>query len=200
MGLVVVVLLGALAVGLVRGGRLGALSAVRLHRPVLVVIAAALQVAGALAGGRLHPAALALSAVLVAGFLLANRGRAGLGLVALGLGANALVVAANGAMPVSVAAAARAGVDLQDVAAGLDPRRELAGAGTRLRPLGDVVPLPLPLRPEVASPGDVLVAAGLGRLVAVALAGARPAGPLSRPLPPRPRSARRAAAPRRTGR
>ena len=200
MGLVVVVLLGALAIGVLRGGRLAALGELRLHRPGLVAAAVAVQVVGALAGGRLHAVGLALSAVLVAGFLLVNRDRAGLGLVALGLVANALVVVANGAMPVSVAAAARAGVDLQDVAAGLDPRRELAGAATRLRPLGDVVPVPLPLRPEVASPGDVLVAAGLGRLVVVALAGSRPTLQVSRPARPGPGSARRAAAPRRTAR
>ena len=43
--------------------------------------------------------------------------------------------------------------------------------GTTLRWLGDVIPVPLPVRPEVVSPGDVLIAAGLGEFV---LLGMRP--------------------------
>jgi hypothetical protein len=50
-----------------------------------------------------------------------------------------------------------------------DRRHELEGPRTRLRPLGDVIPVPLPLRPEVVSPGDVLVAAGLGQLVVLGM-------------------------------
>jgi hypothetical protein len=100
-------------------------------------------------------------------------GCAASGLVALGLGANALVVALNGAMPVSATAAARAQVALDDVAAGLDSRHEVADGSTRLALLGDVVPVLLPLRPEVVSPGDVLVASGLGQLVVVGMLGGR---------------------------
>jgi hypothetical protein len=37
----------------------------------------------------------------------------------------------------------------------------VADESTRLPLLGDVVPVLLPLRPEVVSPGDVLVASGL---------------------------------------
>jgi hypothetical protein len=93
----------------------------------------------------------------------------GTGLVAVGLLANALVVGLNGAMPVSDAALGRAGVSTQDIVSGEDPRHELAGQGTRLRSVGDVIPVALPLRPEVVSPGDVLVAAGLAQLVVVGM-------------------------------
>ena len=52
-----------------------------------------------------------------------------------------------------------------------DARHEIAGIGTRLRWLGDIVPVPLPVRPEVVSPGDVLVAAGLAELVVLGMLG-----------------------------
>jgi hypothetical protein len=41
----------------------------------------------------------------------------------------------------------------------------MSGAGTRLHLLGDVVAVPLPGRPEVASPGDVAVSLGLALMV-----------------------------------
>ena len=174
MSLVLVVLLCALLVGRVSGGSVDRLGALHLRRRRLVVAALGVQALGAVVGGPLHAVGLAGSAALVTAFLVANRGVRGTGLVALGLGANALVVALNGAMPVSPDAAARAGVDLDAVRAGLDSRHVVAGAGTRLGLLGDVVPVLLPVRPEVVSPGDVLVASGLAQLVVVGMLAGRP--------------------------
>lgn len=166
----VVVLLASVAAGLALGGRPGG---VALRSPALLGAALLVQLLGALAGRVVAPVGLAGSAALVGVFLLRNRGLRGTGLVALGLLANALVVGANGAMPVSADAAARAGAA---VPVG-DGRHETAGPGTRLRLLADLVPVPLPLRPEVVSAGDVAVAAGLGELVLVALlAGRAPVG------------------------
>ena len=173
MSLVLVVLLCAVLVGRVCGGSVDRLGALDLRRRRLVAAALAVQALGAVVGGPLHAAGLAGSAALVTAFLVVNRGVRGTGLVALGLGANALVVALNGAMPVSTAAAARAEVALDDVASGLDSRHEVADGSTRLPLLGDVVPVLLPLRPEVVSPGDVLVASGLGQLVVVGMLGGR---------------------------
>ena len=186
MSLVVVVLLAALALGRLTGGTLDRLGAVPLRRRRLVLGAVLAQAAGAVVGGPAYALGLAGSALLVAAFLLANRGVRGTGLVALGLVANALVVGANGAMPVSEVAAGRAGVSTQDLLTGADRRHELAGAGTRLPWLGDVVPVPLPLRPEVVSAGDVLVAAGLAQLVLLGMrgAGAQQEGRPRRALPP----------------
>lgn len=172
MGLVVVALLAALAVGRATGGRLERLGHLRLSRRRLVVLAVVVQLAGAVVGGPAQAAGLALAAALLTAFLLANRGVRGTGLVALGLAANGLVVALNGAMPVSFDAAARAGAPVRDVATGADPRHEVLTPSTRLHLLADVVPVPLPLRAEVVSPGDVLVAAGVAQLVVV---GMRPA-------------------------
>jgi hypothetical protein len=186
--LVLVALLTALVVGRLAGGSLERLGRLPLRRRRLAALAVLVQVVGTLVGGPVHAVALGLSVALVAIFLLANRGVRGTGLVALGLAANALVVGLNGAMPVSVDAAHRAGVDTAALLAGADPRHEPAGPSTRLRPLGDVVPVPLPLRPEVVSLGDVLVAAGVAQLVVSAML--RPLRPVPalprRPLPPGP--------------
>jgi hypothetical protein len=198
VSLVVVVLAVALALGWARGGSLERLGALPLRSRRLVVGALLAQLLGSVVGGPFYPVGLALSAGLVVGFLARNRGIRGTGLVALGLLANALVVGLNGAMPVSADAAGRAGVGVQDLLTGADARHEPAGRGTRLRWLGDVVPVPLPLRPEVVSAGDVLVAAGLGQLVALGMVGAgatdragRPQGRPRRALPPLPPEAAR---------
>lgn len=191
MSLVLVVLLAGLLLGWLTGGSLDRLGGVPLRRRRLVVAALAAQALGAVVGGPFHALGLLGSALLVAAFLLANRGIRGTGLVALGLLANALVVGANGAMPVSEVASGRAGVSTQDLLTGADSRHELAGASTRLPWLGDVVPVPLPVRPEVVSPGDVLLAAGLAQLVVLGMRGGRrspalaPASPrVRRSLPP----------------
>ena len=183
MSLVVVVLAVALAVGLLRGGSLARLGSLPVRGRALVVAAFAVQLGGVLVGGPFHVLGLLGSALLVVAFLARNRGVRGTGLVALGLLANALVVGANGAMPVSGDAAARAGIGTAGLLVG-DGRHELADDRTRLAVLGDVVPLPLPVRPEVVSPGDVLVAAGLGQLVVLGMTGS--GGRRRRPPPPLP--------------
>lgn len=170
MGLTVVVMFGAVALATVAGGRLGRLADRPIRAGRLVVVAVAAQVAGALFTRLTGQAAwyavgLALSAVAALAVCVRNRRLAGLGLVATGLVANATVVGLNAAMPVSATAAARAGVPVSGIASGDDPRHVMAGPSTRLRDLGDVVPVPLPLRPEVVSPGDVLIVAGLGEFV-----------------------------------
>lgn len=165
MSLVLAVLLVALALGWLGGGSLDQLGGVPLRSRRLVVAALVVQLAGALVGGPFFPVSLVLSVGLVGRFLSRNRGVRGTGLVALGLLANAIVVTANGAMPVSAAATARAGVPTRDLPAGADVRHEPAGDATRLPWLGDIIPVALPLRPEVISPGDVLLAAGLAQLV-----------------------------------
>ena len=191
MSLVLAVLAAGLLLGWLSGGSLDRLGGLALRRRRLVVAALLAQLAGTVVGGPVFAVGLVLSAVLVAAFLASNRGLPGAGLIALGLLANALVVGANGAMPVRAAAAARAGIAAPT--AGLDQRHEPADATTRLGWLGDVVPVPMPLRPEVVSPGDVLVAAGLAQLVVVGMLAHRSRVPVDRQgrqrraLPPVPR-------------
>ena len=174
MALTLFVMVGALVVGRLAGGRVAGLTALQLRRPWLAAAALAILVAGALlawatSSRGVYLGASAAAVVTTGIFLLGNRSVPGLPLVGTGLVLNLLAVAANGAMPVSRYAAARAGVSLAGIAAGSDAGHVVAGSGTALRALGDVIPVPLPVWPEVVSAGDVLVAAGLGLFVVVAM-------------------------------
>jgi len=177
VSLVVAVLLCVCVVGVATGGSLARLGEFTLRAPGLAVAALAVQLTGTVVGGPVHSIGLVVSSGLAVAFLVRNRGLTGAGLVATGLLLNVVVVVANGAMPVSLHVAERAGAPVEGLLAGTDPLHELAGAQTRLALLGDVVPVRLPIRPEVVSAGDVLVAAGLGQLVALAMRGpGRPRG------------------------
>jgi hypothetical protein len=176
VGLAVVALVGAVAVGYALGGSWSQLTSLHLRWRRFVVAAVVAQLGGATVGvlgygdpRRAYVVGLAASALCAAAFCARKLRVAGVPLVTLGLVSNALVVALNGAMPVSTIAAARAGVPVVDIATGHDSRHEIADSRTTLRPLGDVIAVPLPVRSEVISPGDVLVAAGLAELVVIGM-------------------------------
>jgi hypothetical protein len=176
VGLAVVALVGAVAVGYALGGTWSRLTSLQLRWRRFVMAAVVAQLGGAMIGvlgygdpRRAYVVGLGASALCAAAFCARNLRVAGVPLVTIGLISNAVVVAVNGAMPVSVSAASRAGVPVVDIAAGHDDRHEVAGPATALRVLGDVIPVPLPLRSEVVSPGDVLVAAGLAELIVIGM-------------------------------
>ena len=174
MLLALAALTAAVALGVASGGSLERLGNLPLRGRRLIYGAVGAQAVGTVVGGPLYPVGLVASAGLVATFLARNRGVRGTGLLAIGLLSNALVVGLNGAMPVSLDALGRAGASSQDILTGVDARHELADPSTHLRQLGDVIPVPLPWRPEVVSPGDVAVAAGLAQLVFLGLRGGVP--------------------------
>ena len=164
MVLVLVVASLAVAVSVARGRGMAAQGAPRIRAVRLLVAAAVVQVGTSLlfaGSGLARGLALVLTTLLVGLVLAANGRLPGVPLIGLGLLLNVMVVMANGAMPVSISAAARAGLARADLHLGSDAVHEPAGRGTRLRRLGDVVPVALPWRPQVVSPGDVLVAAGV---------------------------------------
>ena len=166
MVLVLVVAVLGLLVAWARG--FAALARVRVRAVRLLVAAALLQVGtAALVPGSsgARGTALVLTVLLVGLFLGGNWRVTGVPLMAAGLLLNSLVVVANLGMPVSLSAAARAGIDRTDLHLDTDPLHEAAGPGTRLASLGDVIPVALPWRPQVVSRGDVLVAAGVGLLL-----------------------------------
>lgn len=176
-GVVLVLLVASLAVtaGLLTGP--GALPSLRLRAVRLLVAAAVVQLAaGTVAPGStaVRVFALVCTVVLVGLFVYGNSAVPGVPLIALGLLLNVLVITANAAMPVSLSAAARAGLSRADLGLGADALRERETTATRLRLLGDVVPVALPVRPQVVSPGDVLVAAGVGLLLLTAGAAQTP--------------------------
>ena len=115
--------------------------------------------------GALHTLLAVLACLLVVAWCAANalarRGqRNGFGLVAAGVAMNTLVIALNGGMPVSSGALAAAGFPRgMDVARGHLYKHLAMTASTRLRLLGDFVPVRL-LR-TVLSPGDIVMLAGI---------------------------------------
>lgn len=160
-------------VGVIAGGRLGRLKDLDLRAPAAFIAAAGLQVGLMVLGAAklslpaaLGPGIHLASFLLLLGGLWLNRHLPGVRLVGLGAFLNFLVIAANGgSMPVDRGLAERAGngalVELLD-----SPdytMHEPATAATRLRPLADVLPLPMVPRPGFFSPGsvgDILVTIG----------------------------------------
>ncbi|HVE97778.1 MAG TPA: DUF5317 domain-containing protein [Mycobacteriales bacterium] len=178
MTVVLLVVMGAVLIGYARGGSLATLSHLSLPGWPLVFLALAAQGLGALvaATSSLAPraayvAGLLVSAVLVTAFMVRNRHLRGVPLIAAGFVLNAAVVAANGAMPVSLWAARHAGIETAGLVAGTDVRHEVATDATRLRLLADVIPVPTPVdrARSVVSAGDVVLAAGIGVLVTNAM-------------------------------
>ena len=168
MGLILTCGALALLVALARGGTLGALTRRRLRSVGLLAASLAAQLAAAVVArpdGRGYAVALGVGGLLAAAFVARNVRVPGMALVGTGLVLNAVVVGLNGAMPVSVAAAQAAGLAEERLALAGDPRHEPLTAATRWGWLGDVVPVPSPVRREVVSPGDVAVALGLGWFV-----------------------------------
>lgn len=108
-------------------------------------------------------------------FLLANRLLVGIGVMAVGLAANAVVVLANGGMPVRPSAIAGAGLAGRN-----GPAAPPTGAGHHLEASGDHLTFlddHLALRPihRVVSYGDILLAVGaVDVLVHLALEAWRP--------------------------
>ncbi|HWB72567.1 MAG TPA: DUF5317 domain-containing protein [Egibacteraceae bacterium] len=175
MSLVVLAVVAAVGVGYGRGGRLSNLAHARLTRSWLV--AAAVVAQGLLALLSAGGAGMAGSLLLVASygallaFVWSNRFLPGMVLVFLGFGLNAVVIAVNGAMPVSRAALLAVGADPGELPPG---KHRLLGPDDPLRPLADV--LPVPLLHTVVSVGDLILAAGVAVLVANLM--------LARPPPP----------------
>ncbi|MGH8776004.1 MAG: DUF5317 family protein [Jiangellaceae bacterium] len=166
MTLVLLALALGVAVGYARGGGLAGLAGLRLRRHRLLLTALGLYALGVLGGWIWDPllAALAATAWLTIGFYAwVNRDVRGATLVALGLTANGLVLLLNGAVPVAAEATARAGADVGELVE--TAGHEAITSATRLPGLGKTVPVAFPPRPEVVSPGDVAVAAGLALTV-----------------------------------
>ncbi len=168
MGIVVVAAVVALVAALLAGGHLTAVESLPFRVGVLLGAALFCQVAGVFLGhvglpaGPTYAFACLASAVLLVMAVRNDGVLAGNELIAAGLFLNALVMGVNANMPVSQHAVARAGAA---PSVGSDIRHEPETASTRLRFLGAVIPVPLPLRPEVNSVGGLLVASGMAQLV-----------------------------------
>lgn len=162
MPFTLIVIVGAVVVSLIRGGRPGRIADADLQRSWLLFSGLALQVAIDVLTSRgvLAPtagyAAVALSQVLVLAWVATNWWRPGMLLVFLGLALNATVMAANGGMPVDLDAIRALGFQDPEVVVG---KHVIMTDATRLPWLADV--LALPVVRTVISVGDLVLAAGL---------------------------------------
>jgi Family of unknown function (DUF5317) len=162
------------------GGRLDRLAGLPFRSLRLLLSAAVVQLVGFLVSNVLPvawPVALAISAIFIGVFLARNYHIMGVPLAASAMLLNALVVVVNGAMPVSLHAAARAGIPADQLDVAQNPRKEAATGDTLLPWLGRVVPVALPVHREIATPGDLLLAAGLGLLVVSGMRRGNPRDP-----------------------
>lgn len=173
--LVALALAAGLAVGYAKGGRLRRLASPPPVRNRLLLTALGLYIVAVFTSWAWESALPLLSALswcVVAFYAWVNRWMPGARLVALGLTANALVLLFNGSVPISPGAAARAGAETSAVQ---EPDTEPTDSSTRLAWLAKNVPVAFPPRPEVVSPGDIAVAAGLATVIATGMTGRRPA-------------------------
>lgn len=162
MSFTVLVLGVAVTIGYLRGGRLSRIAEADLGWSWLMLVGLALQVGvdvvasrGQLLGS-VGTGLLLASQLFVAVWIALNRYRPGMPLIFIGLLLNAVVLTANGAMPVAPEAIAAIGLP------GIEPvpgKHELMTQATRFGYLADVVPLP-PLH-TIVSLGDIAIGAGL---------------------------------------
>ncbi len=161
-----------LIIGLLAGGRIMHLASVRLRWVPLLLGAlilrfgtdALLSADVGLIGALRLPLMTAAFALLLTA-LWANRTYPGMTLAFVGTLANALAILINGGfMPIWEPSLGAAGFTVADVPPELNiilPPALDANFLLRLGPLGDIIPVPLPLIQTVASIGDLFLMAGL---------------------------------------
>jgi len=174
-------------VGLARGGRVTNLAGVRLSALGLLIAG---TVGQALILDRvvvLHGwgavAVLLVSYAALAGFAVANLGLGGMGVILAGIALNAVPIAVNAGMPVEARAIVQARIARASELPLLDfgAKRHLAGSGDHLRFLDDR--FPDWITHHVLSLGDLVIAVGVGAVVAGLL---QPAAKRSRARRPPP--------------
>ncbi len=166
------IVLGLVA-GLIAGGRLGNLFAIRLTWLPAIFFAVVVRFGTEAALLRDVPIAetlrvpllvFAYAILLVA--LWANRRQPGMAIAFVGVLSNAVVIFVNGGMmPIWAPSLATAGLTPADVLSPIHyimPPELDAAFLAHLGPLADVIPIPIPFIRNVASIGDVVISIGLG--------------------------------------
>lgn len=172
MTLVLLAAVTAIVLAAAFGGRPSTFIRPTLHRFGLLGIVLVALLTSALAKSRgVYAGWLVVAALALVWFTLRNRDRPGVGLAITGIALNVVVIMVNAGMPVSLAAVERAGVPLTRVPLDTDPLRMELTTETFLPWLGEAVPLALPIRPAVVSPGDLLLAAGMALFLFTGLTG-----------------------------
>ncbi len=166
---VLVAVLVGLFLGLVTGGRISSLRHVRVHAPVALVVAISSSLA--LDHYSFRIASIIAMAGMAAAAVLAVRNIQLVGIFVVGVGivANLLPIAANGAVPVRADALVEAQIVMKSdlPLATLSGSRQFTDDSTILGGLGDTIPI----RPtkQVVSYGDLILMVGLADLMANAM-------------------------------
>lgn len=166
-----IVLFIALAIAVLRGGRLTNLGDVELRAWWLLLVALGLQAGTSFLPDEDWAEGLGLAMILVSYLLLMslvllNRNRTGMWLAGVGVLMNFTVIALNGGMPVLAEAAQVASgftVTVPDLSGSF--KHVILDETSRLTALADVIPLRLGSLGQVVSLGDVFLAVGLGRFL-----------------------------------
>jgi hypothetical protein len=166
-----IVLFIALAMAVLRGGRLTNLGDIELRYWWLLLVALGLQVSTAWLPESSWAEGLGLAMVLISyallmGLVLLNRTRPGMWLAGLGVLMNFTVIALNGGMPVLAEAAEVASgfaISVPDLSGSY--KHVLLDSSSRLTAFADVIPLRIASIGQVISLGDVFLAVGLGRFL-----------------------------------
>ena len=163
MALAALLIVLGLALGLATGGSLRNLAQTRFRRIEILLAGFALQLAVTFLPWKPFEDEgfwlILIASAAAAAFMFFNRHLPGMLIAAIGLALNVLVIALNGGMPVSVRAIEIAGAPPFEG----EGEHVTLGPDTKLPWLTDVVPIPV--AGSVLSPGDLLLALGLARLV-----------------------------------
>lgn len=154
-------------IGLAAGGRPRFVVHHRIRAWWLVLLGFGLQVAtDHLNVGGWGTAMVLVGAVALLAFAALNPGLVGIGVVAVGVAANALVIAVDNGMPVRTSAvvAAQLATAAQAPTLNYGYRHHEQRPSDRLIPLTDIIPVP-PFR-EVVSFGDLILAVGVSATIA----------------------------------
>ena len=174
----------AVLLGYVLGGRLRQFETLRIHWWGLAVIGVALErlparAIGDVPGSVVGPVMLALSYGLLLVFLFVNRWIPGISFMSIGLLLNLVVVLVNGGMPVQASAIERVGGNPAVLVEADATKHHLMNDTDLLRPLADVIAIPSPVN-AVISIGDVFLYSGICYSIVQIMRGRRRENP--RPL------------------
>lgn len=161
---VVVALVVGMVLGLALGGRPRYLAQKSFRWWLLLPLGVVLQFVIEADGVPAPEALLVVSYVYLLVFCAANLRHAGMGVILVGILLNAIVITANGGMPVREEAVRQAGIaDAGDVITIDDVKHDIEDDDTRLPLLGDIIPVE-PLR-QVLSFGDLVLSVGVADLL-----------------------------------
>jgi Family of unknown function (DUF5317) len=165
--LIALTVIVGILVGLVLGGSLRDFPTVDVRGWPLALAGIVLQFLNP--PGALGHATLLASFLLLLVFAAMNVAAPGFLLILVGLAINALVIAANGGMPVTARAVERSGQEdaLADLREEGGAKHHLADDGSVLLVLGDVIGIPRPVG-QAASVGDLVLDTGIAWYIAAA--------------------------------